>query len=83
MKDLSHFHQNNQKNDFNEAAKNALTNNVYIVLLTKEIPLGSPPHSSNTTNRFPFDFSHERGTWYLGLTITLLEICLNSLMLMQ
>lgn len=37
------------------------------VLLTREIPVGSPPCSSNTTNRFPFGCSHERGTWYLIL----------------
>ena len=35
------------------------------VLLTREIPLGSPPHSSSTTIRFADGFSHERGTWYL------------------
>lgn len=37
----------------------------YAVLLTKEILVGSPPHSSNTTNRLPLGFSQERGTWYL------------------
>lgn len=31
------------------------------VLVAKEIPVGSPPHSSNTTNRFPVGFSHDRG----------------------
>lgn len=36
----------------------------YAVLLSKEILVGSPPHSSNTTNRLPLGFSHERGTWY-------------------
>jgi hypothetical protein len=38
-----------------------------VVLLTKEIPVGSPPHSSNTAKRFPLGLSHERGTWYLRL----------------
>jgi hypothetical protein len=42
---------------------------VYVVLLPKEIPLGSPPHSSNTTIKFPFGYSQERGTWYLELRI--------------
>lgn len=36
-------------------------------LLTKNIPFGSPPHSSNTTNKLPVGFSHDRGTWYLKL----------------
>lgn len=44
---------------------------VYVVLLSKEIQCGSPPHSSNTTNRFPLGFSHERGTWYLRVTSSL------------
>ena len=34
------------------------------IRFTSEIPLVSPPHSSNTTIRF-WDLSHERGTWYL------------------
>lgn len=38
------------------------------VLLTKEIPLGLPPHSSKITNWFPVGFSHERGRWYLKQT---------------
>lgn len=36
-------------------------------LLTKEILVGSPPHSSKMTRRFPVGFSHEIGTWYLWM----------------
>lgn len=39
------------------------------LLATKEILVGSPPHSSNTTNEFPLGcFNHEQGTWYLKTT---------------
>lgn len=41
---------------------------LYLDLLTREIPVGLPPHSSNTTNKFPLGFSHDRGTWYLKFT---------------
>lgn len=36
-----------------------------ISLWTREIPFGSPPHSSKTTNKFPVGYNHERGMWYL------------------
>lgn len=36
-----------------------------ISLLTRDIPFGSPPHSSKTTNKFPVGYNHERGMWYL------------------
>jgi hypothetical protein len=39
------------------------------VLFTREIPLGSPPHSSSTMTRLLVGFSHERGTWYLKTKI--------------
>lgn len=42
-----------------------LTHTLSTSLLTRWIPFGSPPHSSNTTNRFPVGFNQERGTWYL------------------
>lgn len=40
-----------------------------VVLLTNEIPVGSPPHSSNTTKRFAVGYSQELGTWYLKYII--------------
>lgn len=35
-----------------------------ISLLTREMPFGSPPHSSKTTNKFPVGYNHDRGMWY-------------------
>lgn len=47
-------------------------------LFTREMPVGSPPHSSKRTNKFSFGLSQDRGRWYLTKCKLFCSVAMNT-----